>query len=76
MHFHIREIGIPRDIDPAVEQRIHLCVVIGKQDEVHGDAVRREIVFDTFPDRDNFRIVRDDSDFDDIRHFDSPGKLE
>jgi hypothetical protein len=60
------QVGVPRDVDPWCrvarrgEQRLHLCLIRLKQHDFDWQAgFLAEEPAHAFPDRDDFRIVRD-----------------
>src|SRR5207244_12459004 len=49
MNLDVCKIRVPGNVNPSLEQRIHLRVVIREKNEVHGDTVRLEVLFYSFP---------------------------
>src|SRR5262249_7865916 len=68
VNLHPGEIGIPADVDGAVEQSLHLAVVIGKENVIDGRADFAKIIAHPFPYRNDPLIVSDRADLNRFFH--------
>ena len=72
VHTDVREVGVPRDIDPIAEQSLDLRFIVREQHEIHLDRRAPEVLADALPDRDDLGVIRDRSDHKSLGHPDHP----